>query len=188
MTKEKLPAQLKWEKDLSKTLSEEDWDAVFRSCFKVSKCMNHSEMFYKLIQRAYYTPEKLHKIWPSTSKFCWRKCGCIGDLYHVFWSCLALKDIWGEVFQLISGVIGYPLLAEPEVALLHLFSERIQRGDRYLVGHILIATKSSIAQLWKTDRVPCLQEIINKVHKHFLFETADCTCSSGMSALGIKWA
>lgn len=64
-------------------------------------------MFYKLIQLAYYTPEKLHQIWPPTSKFCWRKCGYIGDLYHVFWSCSALKHIWAEVFQLISSVIGY---------------------------------------------------------------------------------
>lgn len=87
---------------------------------------------------------------------------------------------------MISSVIGYPLQAERGVALLQLFHEHILQGDRYLVGHILIAAKASIAQLCKTEQVPCLQEIINKVHKHFLFESADCACSSGTSASGVK--
>lgn len=106
-------------------------------------------MFYNMIHQAYYTPERLYKIWSSTSKYCWRNCGCTGDLYHVFWACSALKQLWAEVFWLTGCVIGYSMQAEPGVALLHLFPEHILRGDRYLVGQILIATKTSIALLWE---------------------------------------
>lgn len=90
--KGKLPAQVKWKTDLSKALSEEEWSIIFRSCFKVSRSVSHSEMFYKPIQRVYYTPERLQNIWPSTSKYCWRNCGwhppCLLDFrfLHLFGS------------------------------------------------------------------------------------------------------
>lgn len=80
--RKKLPAQLKWERDLYKTLSDKDWDIIFCLCFKISKCINQSEIFNKFVQRAYFTPERRHKIWPSTSKYCWWNCGCIGDIFH----------------------------------------------------------------------------------------------------------
>lgn len=55
------------------------------------------------------------------------------------------------------------------------------------MGHIFVATKASIAQLWKSNRGPSLQEIINKVHKH-LFETADYSYSSTLSSISLKWS
>lgn len=186
--REKLSAQTKWETDLSRVLSMEEWDLIFSSCFTVSRCINHSEMFYKLIQRAYYTPAKLHSIWPSSSRHCWRRCGCVGDIFHIFWSCPLLKPLWSAVFRLIDSVIGIAVQGTPEIALLHLFPTLIPYGDRYIMGHILVATKASIAQLWKSDKIPSLQEILNKVHKHFLYETSDLRISPIASSVNTKWS
>lgn len=186
--REKLSAQTKWEADLSRTLSEEEWDLIFRTCFTVSKCINHSEMFYKLIHRAYYTPAKLHSIWPSSSRCCWRGCGSVGDIFHIFWLCPLLKSLWISVFRLISSVIGIEVQGAPEIALLHLFSNLPLYSDRYVAGHILVATKASIAQLWKSDKIPNLQVIISKVHKHFLYETSDLRTSPTSSYINSKWS
>lgn len=188
--REKLPAQIKWETDLARTLTVEDWDTIFRACFSVSRCINHSEMFYKLILRAYYTPERLHKIWPSSSKYCWRNCGCVGDILHAFWSCPIIKPLWSEVFRLINQIVGRELQVLPEIALLHLFPTYLHTRDSYVIGHILIATKASIARMWKSAQIPSLQEIINKVNKHYLYETADGdhSVTSSVQSLRSKWS
>lgn len=142
---------------------------------------------HKLLQRAYFIPEGHHKIWPSASKYCWRNCVGVGDIFHVFWTCSPLKCFWADVFCLISNIIGTSIQVEPAMGLFHLYLDHMPRGDRYLTEHFLVAAKASIAQLWKSYHVPCLQENINKVHKHSLFETADCSDSSFTSSFYLRW-
>lgn len=101
-------------------------------------------MFYKLVQRAYFTPERQRIICSSTSKYCCRNCCCVGDIFQVFWTCSLLKLLWADVFCLISYVIGIPIQVNTMMALLDLYPTHI---DRYLTGHILIAAEASIAQL-----------------------------------------
>lgn len=114
--------------------------------------------------------------------------GIVGDILHVFWTCPLLAPFWVEVFRLISSILGIEMQGKPEVALLHLFPAYMPCRHSYLASQILVATKASIAQLWKSDRLPCLQEVINKVHKHYLFETADLTNSSAASSSCSKWS
>lgn len=145
-------------------------------------------MFYKRIQREYFTSERQHKVWPSISQFCWRNCGFIGDIFHVFWSCPLLRTLWAEVFCLINKITGVSISVNPTMALLHIYPEQMPGGDRYLIGHILIATKASVAKLWKSSRVPNLTDILNKVNKHFLFETVSYNLSAITYSILMNWS
>ncbi|XP_063797863.1 taste receptor type 1 member 1 [Pseudophryne corroboree] len=84
-------------------------------------------------------------------------------------------------------VLGLSIPMDPALALFHMYVDRISAGDRYVLGRILIAAKAAIAQLWKSESVPTLESIQNKIHKHFIFETAEAKYSSSANSIHMKW-
>lgn len=77
----------KWEIDLGKQFSLRQWYKAIRWAHNSSSCANHMEQYHKLLTRWYFTPLRLAKSFPTASPYCWRSCGSLGSILHVFWSC-----------------------------------------------------------------------------------------------------
>lgn len=77
----------KWDSELSKTFTPAQWQSAITWVHNSFSCANHKEQFHKLLTRWYFTPFRLARAYPTTSPHCWRSCGSIGSLLHIFWSC-----------------------------------------------------------------------------------------------------
>lgn len=161
---------VKWEGDLGNTFSEKQWSTTIQYAHHSSACANHKEQYQKLLTRWYYTPLRLAKAYPSSSPHCWRACGSVGSLLHIFWSCPLLRSFWNEVFLLISDIIHRPSPNTPEFALLLVGIESIPRIYRIIVCNILHATRLTIARHWKSVDIPTLGEATNIISRVFLHE------------------
>lgn len=86
----KMQYMVKWEADLGKRFSVLQWSKAIHQVHHSSTCANHKERYQKLLTRWYFTPLRLTKAYASASPYCWRSCGSVGSLLHIFWSCPSL--------------------------------------------------------------------------------------------------
>lgn len=61
-----------WERDLNYTFSSQQKQRIIQFTYKSSICTRTQETNFKILTRWYRTPEKLSKIFPTSSDRCWR--------------------------------------------------------------------------------------------------------------------
>lgn len=59
-----------WERDLSLTISDEDWEIHLKDIHTCSINSRHQLIQFKVIHRLHYSFTKLHSFYPSVSQFC----------------------------------------------------------------------------------------------------------------------
>lgn len=165
-----LPYQ-KWESDLGDSFTDEQWLCAFSSLYKASSCVNHWELSQKIALRWYLTPYILSKFGKDISPLCWRNCGMIGNLLHMFWACKHLTSFWNQNFSQISRITGILTRPSPSLTILHLGIETSPPNFRVVVSHILLAARSLIAQLWKADKAPNVSEVLKIVQTNYVHES-----------------
>lgn len=116
----KPPSLTRWEADLSVSILLRDWRAAVCTTFAASKCASYHETFYKVIDRWYFTPLRLSKIYPDTDPKFWRKCRETGSLSHILWYCRYVQQFWSQVFTLLSELTHQHMKPTPERALFHI--------------------------------------------------------------------
>ncbi len=81
-----LQSRAKWEQDPDFTFEDCDWDANCEGAqsFSYNSCQKLLQI--NLIQRIYFTPEKLHKMNSLISEFCPRCKAETGSLIYMFWN------------------------------------------------------------------------------------------------------
>lgn len=70
---------------------------MVHSTTKASHCTSCSDMIM-IVNRRYYTPFKLAKIFSTASPMCLCECGQIGNLLHCLWNCPCLTSFWSNFF------------------------------------------------------------------------------------------
>lgn len=166
----KSPGMLKWEEELGKQFSEAHWSKALHYAHTSSMCANHREQYQKLLTRWYFTPLQLSKAFPSASPYCWRLCGSVGSLLHVFWSCPMLSPFWRAVQDLVASLVGRSCPFSPEFALLLIGIGDLPRHIRPLICNVLHAARLSIARHWKGAGPPTIMEVSEIVSNIFLYE------------------
>lgn len=149
---------VKWEAELGKDFSTLQWQNATKWAHTASACASHREQFPKILTRWYFTPLRISKAYPTASPYCWRSCGSVGSLLHVFWNCTSLKPFWNQIFNLITSITQLRIPETPALALL-LEIETIPVVHRVVVCNILHAARLSIARHWKSKDPPSLSEV-----------------------------
>lgn len=93
-----LPFICAWESELGTTSSEHDWHKSFILTHKLPVACFAQEKNYKILTRWYRYPTMLHRIYPSTSDFCWRCNAAAGTMLHIWWDCPLLLPLWENIF------------------------------------------------------------------------------------------
>lgn len=140
----------KWEKDCSKSFTEEERKKAIHTTYRVQSthCATHWELLLKVLHKWYLTPYKLTKTYPTTDHRCWRQCGELGSLPHILWQCRSIKTFWNKIFSLLSEILGIPVHPDMFLALLHLVIHRIPARFRSVTLHFLLAVKRNIVRRW----------------------------------------
>ncbi|CAH2299452.1 Hypothetical predicted protein [Pelobates cultripes] len=101
------PHKAQWETDCGVTLTEGDWLHALNDLSKWTKCYSHIEAHKKLLYHWYMTPQRLHRIFPTTSPTCWRCNSTTGTLIHLWCSCGDVQPLWTTV-RLVLDELGIP--------------------------------------------------------------------------------
>ena len=155
---------LKWEKDLDQIFSPTQWIKAFQTISKSSSCIEHWDNAQKIINRWYLTPYKLSKIYPTASDICWKCNEQTGNLLHTLWSCKTLKSFWNSISSFIANLTGNLTKLTPTNALLGIDLDKYPTLYRTIVLHILIASRITVASLWKSADAPNLPMVITRLN------------------------
>lgn len=158
------PHICRWERELSKHFPLNSWFRAAMAPRKFSSCINHVELMRKIHLRWYLTPDRLVHMFPSSSRLCWRGCGRVGSLLHMWWSCPIISPFWLTVQNLIKEITGLRLTLAPELVVLDIDLFDLPRPLQIIVHHILLAARISIGRLWKTPTTPSITELCNRVN------------------------
>lgn len=134
------------------------WEHLWKVSSKMATCYQVKENIFKIHTRWYITPEKLNRMDPKISKTCWKCHGNEGTLYHIWWGCNKAKIYWKMIHKAIVQILGYEINKLPELYLLGLRLEEIQKKDRTLVLYLLAAARILYAKYWESTEIPDIYE------------------------------
>lgn len=122
-----IPTLRTWERDMQCNFTSRQKQNILYFTFKSSICTKMQETNYKLVTRWYNTPDKLQKIFPSSSGICWRCGEEQGMIIHVFWTCRRLEQFWKSIQQTIQKFTERQVVADPGLFLLHARLYHVQK-------------------------------------------------------------
>lgn len=175
-----------WDQELNLDQDAIDWDRGWLNIRKCSKSLTIRETAVKLTTRWYYTPTRIHTIYPQTSPRCFRGCTHSGSYIHIFWECEKLQPTWREVLKLVDKLAGQPI----NLTSLHcIFFQDIPEITKHLlrlIHSICIAMIWCTALHWKSSVIPFTQ-IISRVDCMMISEKIFHTLHDSIPAYNAKW-
>lgn len=118
---------IQWEQDLNITFDLPDWQDMAYALSKVSINTTLIEANYKTLLRWYLIPTRVAKMHPSASPMCFRQCGHVGTMCHIWWQCPNITRFWIRVFNLVNSVTGINIRRSPETALFQKLPEGVPK-------------------------------------------------------------
>lgn len=149
-------AKLKWETDTDYAFDDFEWNDICSSSQSFSYNSRHKLLQFNLIHRVYLTPQRLHKISSNYSEYCPRCKTEIGSLLHMFWTCRCLEQYWRSMLDIVIGIVGVEVPANPWLTLLGDLSVLpiSMRGNTRFIRLALIAANKCVAINWKSEDPP----------------------------------
>uniref|UniRef100_H3A336 Reverse transcriptase zinc-binding domain-containing protein n=1 Tax=Latimeria chalumnae TaxID=7897 RepID=H3A336_LATCH len=151
-----------WCSDLNMELDEEEWLTLMRGMYKPLREAKLRLMQFKIINKIYWTPAKMHIVKLRSTKTCWNCDREDGDLIHMFWNCNQVKVFWKKVLKFCSKVLDREVPVDESLCLLHKNPWDIESDthkDNFLWLILAIATaKRVICRHWKDKSGPNFTE------------------------------
>ncbi|KAJ1181232.1 hypothetical protein NDU88_006440 [Pleurodeles waltl] len=162
----KSKGQLRWERELERELSDEEWERVFYRIHHTAYNAAGTETAYKVASYWYYTPARIHTWDPAKSSLCWRGCGGRGTLVHLLWHCPKLHRYWENIIDATAAAFSTKIPRFPSYILLGLpnpltFPLRSLKGRQMALA--LNVALQLILVLWGTDRIPTYVSWLQKL-------------------------
>lgn len=89
--------RMAWQKHLGCELSDETWLKILSNNGKYMKEARGKLTQYRLIQRFYFSPSKLHRTGLMTNNLC-RKCQAEKEAFlHIIWGCRFVNPFWKKI-------------------------------------------------------------------------------------------
>lgn len=96
------------------------------------------------------TPEKIANMTKKdSSNKCWKCQIEKGTLYHMWWLCQKAKEFWDEIYKELQKIFKGKILKSPELFLLGLNLEKIDKQDRTALRYLLTAARIQYARYWR---------------------------------------
>uniref|UniRef100_A0A8C5MA17 Reverse transcriptase domain-containing protein n=1 Tax=Leptobrachium leishanense TaxID=445787 RepID=A0A8C5MA17_9ANUR len=153
----------RWEEELGTTFTSAQWTNTFTLVHKGCGANRVQETSYKILSFWYRTPSFLHRLFPQTPSVCWRCNNSEGTFLHIWWSCPPLMGFWRKIHDAILRVTGVDLSLSPACFLLFHIALPLKNLKRSVLMSMLLAARSLIPILWRTDRTPSIEEWMGRV-------------------------
>uniref|UniRef100_A0A803JHE0 Reverse transcriptase domain-containing protein n=1 Tax=Xenopus tropicalis TaxID=8364 RepID=A0A803JHE0_XENTR len=160
----------KWANCLPTPPTTEDWEAIWTNSRKIVTCVRQKESIYKTLMFWYYTPDKLHALFPDHPNTCWRLCGEVGTPLHIFWTCPKIQPLWNNIADLLTNLTAQVLPKDPLTYLLGRPFPELSKYSQALANQVLTMTRIALAAKWKSIDPPTIAEVITRVNSNRRFE------------------
>lgn len=160
-----------WNRDLDANRTEEEAKDMICTLTRCSRCSRIQELNYKILTKWYHTPSRLHKMFPKTTRMCWRCKEEEGTLLHILWSCPMIVPYWNLVLHICSHIANGRNLNNPLYSLLfHMSQDDRLNFNNSALPHLLNSAKLLIPRYWKSTQVLSVKEWLMKVEEIQQFE------------------
>lgn len=157
------PYLAKWERVLGIKLNERQAERIFLFTYKTSICAAQQEAGFKVLSHWYFTPDRVHRMFPQSTDICWRCGEEEGSLLHIFWSCRLLAPFWSEVHRITQKFTDRELPRTPEFFLLHHHEIPSKAYRKSILPSLITAAKSCIPLFWKKTEPPGIAVWLKKI-------------------------
>ncbi|CAH2246010.1 Hypothetical predicted protein [Pelobates cultripes] len=161
---------IQWGRELGTDLTNQQWEDLVTSPRKLIKSATLIEQHMKMVYRWYLVPEKLHKLYPSSSPECWRCTKHIGTTVHVWWHCPLIQPFWKAVQKVLKELSLDEPQYEPSTYLLLVLAPKTPPYIKKLVYHLLLTAQRAIARAWKTHATPPIELVLAEIDNQKIYE------------------
>ncbi|CAI9592301.1 unnamed protein product [Staurois parvus] len=163
-TNTKLIFITKWERDMGVGFDEDRQRKMFRLIHD-NVSMREVEVNYKCVTRWHITPSVEHKMNGENSNMCWRGCGEIGTVFHIWWECPKIQAFWKIIVKLIEEITEIDIGLDPTTCLLYNVETSVNKYKDSGIWYFLNAAKGLIPKFWRRSEVPREEDWINRVNQ-----------------------
>lgn len=159
LTENTLDVKNKWELEANTIISDIEWERSWESWHKCLSSPTWKEFSWKLRMRYFRTPLIISSYDKRCSSLCWRGCGLIGDLSHIFWDCPKLTVFWREVMREVNEIINVDGSFEPQQIILHNASLKgLGKNKKFLLNALVLIAHKMITTGWLKPQPPTLDQ------------------------------
>lgn len=180
-----------WDALLDTIPNGKQWECLHGDIRKFNRSMHLREAHYKTLYDWYLYPQKLHRIFPTTSDRCWRGCGHLGNFRHIWWDCPQIQPFWKEILSHIKLILGYPIprtLAHTLLGIGDPLLKHQTRSDREVMWLCLGAAKMALAAAWKQPEAPSLTQWHARMWRALACERMAAILEDTRKEFDITWA
>jgi len=153
-----------WERDLGVQFGPDNWTRICDGIFPKCTSISIHEQNFKFFHRIYFTPVRLHKMFPGCSDLCFKCKTCKGTLFHVFWSRVLIQPFWKGVHSAIQEITGKHFILSPSLFLLNDIPIDLLDSDfKPLITTLIFLAKKCILLKWSTPQVPTISMWISQL-------------------------
>lgn len=155
-----LGLQRVWETDLGKLFEEDDWSAIVKKMLKPIRDARSKLIQFKILNRLYWTPVKLHRVGMCNSNICWRCKQSPGDMVHMFLTCPSLTSFWQRIMRKINSTLNLDLTLTPTLCLLNYLDHNTKLDTKrtHWLKIALTTAKRVLLRHWKGQNFPTYTE------------------------------
>uniref|UniRef100_A0A670IGS1 Reverse transcriptase domain-containing protein n=1 Tax=Podarcis muralis TaxID=64176 RepID=A0A670IGS1_PODMU len=148
----------RWAMDPGYNIEYDKRSELWSSGMKFMACVSLRENLEKMMYRWYITPAKLGKMYKTGNKNCWKCRTKEGDFFHMWWTCEEMKKYWESIYNEMKKIFKYTFPKRPEAFLLGIVGDEIKKEDKVLFQYATTAARLLIAQNWKSQNTPSIEE------------------------------
>lgn len=181
--------KLTWERDLSLTLEDDEWDMICKNIRAVSRDARVRLIQFKIIHRFYWTPSRMFRLGILDSPKCWRCKAEDGHLVHALWYCDKVQQFWKRIHTHISEISETHIDFCPRLFVLGdgtVLTEGNTNVKSWILTSIMIG-KQILLRGWKAEGVPSFQEWTAELARVAAFEKMSYRKMGKMDLYGKKW-
>uniref|UniRef100_A0A2D4H616 Reverse transcriptase zinc-binding domain-containing protein n=1 Tax=Micrurus lemniscatus lemniscatus TaxID=129467 RepID=A0A2D4H616_MICLE len=94
---------------------------------------------------------------------CWKCKQNQGTFYHMWWPCPEAQKYWIKIWSWTKEIAEEQMKFKAEFFLLGIIKEKHRKKIKYILLHILTATRIVYALSWKQNNVPLGELTIRKI-------------------------
>ena len=110
--------QKTWDRDLTLTFSDEDWNRICKKVTVVSTDARVRLIQFKIIHRFDWTPSRLFRLGLLPSSNCWQCKSEEGYLVNVLWSCDKVQHYWTNIHDNLCEITRIQMPFSPRLFIL----------------------------------------------------------------------
>lgn len=159
-----------WEKEMNLKIDNQKVEKMIEMGYNKAWDMKTIEMNYKLVSRWYMTPVRIHRFHQDRTSLCWRKCGQIATIIHIWWECPIIMEYWKEVLNNIKEITGEEIEQNIWTCLFHIYNKPKKQYRKSIIPNLLNAAKALIPKNWLKSGKPDIRNWLKEIDYHYKME------------------